>query len=85
MHFGASEEDIYDPRLFEDHLDEIRKCHKLSRGCFFLVSPANQTINIKHVYEQPPGPPGARHLLSCMSKLAETFFLHSVRIKYATG
>jgi hypothetical protein len=36
MHFGASEKDTFDAKLFEDHLNEIRMCHKLSRGCFFL-------------------------------------------------
>ncbi|XP_019876166.2 protein qui-1 [Aethina tumida] len=36
MHFGADEKDYYDPYLFEDHLNEIRLCHKLSRGCFFV-------------------------------------------------
>lgn len=37
MHFGGNEKDAFDPRLIEDHLQEIRTCHKLSRGCFFLV------------------------------------------------
>lgn len=38
MHFGNDEYSVYDPRLLEDHLSEIRTCHKLSRGCFFIVS-----------------------------------------------
>lgn len=37
MHFGAGEKDAFDPRLTEDHLHEIRTCHRVSRGCFFLV------------------------------------------------
>lgn len=41
MHFGASEKDTFDAKLFEDHLHEIRMCHKLSRGCFFLVLCSN--------------------------------------------
>lgn len=44
MHFGANEKDPYDPRLIEDHLQEIRTCHKLSRGCFFLVE-LSQRLN----------------------------------------
>ncbi|XP_060516204.1 protein qui-1 [Cylas formicarius] len=36
MHFGAGEKDCYDPDLFQDHLNEIRICHKVSRGCFFV-------------------------------------------------
>ncbi|CAH0562285.1 unnamed protein product [Brassicogethes aeneus] len=42
MHFGASERDYYDPYLFEDHLNEIRLCHKLSRGCFFVSLVGNK-------------------------------------------
>lgn len=38
MHYGTSEAVVYDPALQEDHLDQIRACHQVSRGCFFLVS-----------------------------------------------
>ncbi|XP_066247444.1 protein qui-1 [Euwallacea similis] len=36
MHFGSDEREQYDPWIFKDHLHEIRNCHKISRGCFFL-------------------------------------------------
>ncbi|XP_045482899.1 NACHT and WD repeat domain-containing protein 2 isoform X2 [Harmonia axyridis] len=36
MHFRADEKEQYDPFLFEDHLNEIRSCHKTSRGYFFM-------------------------------------------------
>ncbi|XP_017773696.1 PREDICTED: NACHT domain- and WD repeat-containing protein 1 [Nicrophorus vespilloides] len=36
MHFGASERDGLCPRTLEDHLSEIKKCHEVSRGCFFI-------------------------------------------------
>lgn len=38
MHFGSTENDVYDAHLFDDHLYEIANCHKFSKGCFFLVS-----------------------------------------------
>ncbi|XP_030746307.1 NACHT domain- and WD repeat-containing protein 1 [Sitophilus oryzae] len=36
MHYGSDERELYDPWIFKDHLQEIRNCHKISRGCFFL-------------------------------------------------
>jgi hypothetical protein len=38
MHYGTEADPAYDALLFEDHLHEIRECHRVSRGCFFLVS-----------------------------------------------
>jgi hypothetical protein len=37
MHYGTETDPTYDASLFEDHLHEIRECHRVSRGCFFLV------------------------------------------------
>jgi len=37
MHYGTETDPTYDAPLFEDHLHEIRECHRVSRGCFFLV------------------------------------------------
>ena len=37
MHYGTETDPTYDAPLFEDHLHEIRECHRMSRGCFFLV------------------------------------------------
>ena len=37
MHYGTENDPTYDAPLFEDHLHEIRECHRVSRGCFFLV------------------------------------------------
>jgi len=37
MHYGTEADPTYDASLFEDHLQEIRKCRPVSRGCFFLV------------------------------------------------
>ena len=37
MHYGTVTDPTYDAPLFEDHLHEIRECHRVSRGCFFLV------------------------------------------------
>ncbi|XP_044765435.1 NACHT and WD repeat domain-containing protein 2 [Coccinella septempunctata] len=37
MHYRADEKEQYDPFLFEDHLNEIRSCHKTSRGYFFMT------------------------------------------------
>ncbi|XP_050313345.1 protein qui-1 [Anthonomus grandis grandis] len=36
MLYGSDEKEQYDPWIFQDHLHEIRHCHKVSRGCFFL-------------------------------------------------
>ncbi|XP_076262611.1 NACHT domain- and WD repeat-containing protein 1 isoform X1 [Rhynchophorus ferrugineus] len=36
MHYGADNKELYDPWTFQDHLHDIRNCHKVSRGCFFL-------------------------------------------------
>jgi hypothetical protein len=38
MHYGTETDPTYDAPLFEDHLYEIRECHRVSRGCFFLVT-----------------------------------------------
>ena len=37
MHYGTETDPTYDAALFEDHLHEIRECHRVARGCFFLV------------------------------------------------
>ncbi|KAL3289358.1 hypothetical protein HHI36_022794 [Cryptolaemus montrouzieri] len=37
MHFRANDHEQYDPFLFEDHLSEIRSCHRTSRGYFFML------------------------------------------------
>lgn len=37
MHYGSDEKEQYDPWILKDHLHEIRNCHKISKGCFFLV------------------------------------------------
>jgi hypothetical protein len=38
MQFGAEKDPTLDPRQFWAHEHEIRECHKISRGCFYLVS-----------------------------------------------
>ncbi|GLV38693.1 uncharacterized protein CBL_05692 [Carabus blaptoides fortunei] len=42
MHFGSTENDVYDAHLFDNHLYEIQNCHKFSRGCFFLCLIGNK-------------------------------------------
>lgn len=37
MHYGSELDPIKNPFLFAEHLDEIRNCRAVSRGCFFLV------------------------------------------------
>nr|XP_014277406.2 NACHT domain- and WD repeat-containing protein 1 [Halyomorpha halys] len=36
MHYGTDKDPLTDPQQYWDHLHEIRACHKISRGCFFL-------------------------------------------------
>ncbi|KAH1023079.1 hypothetical protein HUJ04_012357 [Dendroctonus ponderosae] len=36
MHYGSDEKEYHDPWILKDHLHEIRNCHKISKGCFFL-------------------------------------------------
>ncbi|KAL4131074.1 hypothetical protein QTP88_008425 [Uroleucon formosanum] len=36
MHYGSELDPMKNPFLFAEHLDEIRNCRKVSRGCFFL-------------------------------------------------
>lgn len=38
MHFGTGSDTLQDPYRFADQLAEIRHCHQVSRGCFFMVS-----------------------------------------------
>ncbi|CAH1389336.1 unnamed protein product [Nezara viridula] len=37
MHYGTEKDPLTDPQQYWDHLHEIRACHKISRGCFFLA------------------------------------------------
>lgn len=41
MHYGSELDPMKNPFLFAEHLDEIRNCRKVSRGCFFLVCTHN--------------------------------------------
>lgn len=38
MHFGTDKDPLANPFQFGDHIHEIKECHKISRGCFYLVS-----------------------------------------------
>ncbi|GLG97132.1 Uncharacterized protein GBIM_03959 [Gryllus bimaculatus] len=42
MHFGAETDPSLDAPLFEDHLHEVRACHRVSRGCFFMCLVGNK-------------------------------------------
>ncbi|XP_068081226.1 protein qui-1 [Anabrus simplex] len=42
MHYGSAVDAAYDAPLFQDHLHEIRECHRVSRGCFFLCLVGNK-------------------------------------------
>ncbi|XP_069684220.1 protein qui-1 [Periplaneta americana] len=44
MHYGTEADPAYDAPLFEDHLHEIRECHRVSRGCFFLCLVGNKYL-----------------------------------------
>ncbi|PNF24563.1 hypothetical protein B7P43_G05388 [Cryptotermes secundus] len=44
MHYGTEADPSYDALLFEDHLHEIRECHRVSRGCFFLCLVGNKYL-----------------------------------------
>lgn len=37
MHYGSELDPMKNPFLFAEHLDEIKNCQAVSRGCFFLV------------------------------------------------
>lgn len=41
MHYGSELDPMKNPFLFAEHLDEIKNCQKVSRGCFFLVCTHN--------------------------------------------
>ncbi|RZF35450.1 hypothetical protein LSTR_LSTR014142 [Laodelphax striatellus] len=61
MHYGTGQDVHLDPFQFDDHLHEIKRCHKVSRGCFYLCLigekttpsplpaslPANQVTTLK--------------------------------------
>ncbi|XP_049840536.1 protein qui-1 [Schistocerca gregaria] len=44
MHYGTASDPALDAPLFEDHLHEIRHCHAVSRGCFFLCLVGNKYL-----------------------------------------
>lgn len=37
MHYGSKSDPMKNPFLFAEHLEEIRNCRAVSRGCFFMV------------------------------------------------
>ena len=50
MHYGTDKDPLTDPQQYWDHIHEIRACHKISRGCFFLVNYLQNytfTINLR--------------------------------------
>ncbi|XP_039294156.1 uncharacterized protein LOC120348902 [Nilaparvata lugens] len=43
MHYGTGQDVHLDPFQFDDHLHEIRRCQKVSRGCFYLCLVGEET------------------------------------------
>lgn len=37
MHYGTEADPLTNPFQFDEHLNEIHACHRISRGCFYLV------------------------------------------------
>ncbi|KAF6205407.1 hypothetical protein GE061_019579 [Apolygus lucorum] len=38
MHYGTELNPLNDPYQYDEHIEEILACQRISRGCFYLVS-----------------------------------------------
>ncbi|BES93370.1 WD domain, G-beta repeat [Nesidiocoris tenuis] len=43
MHYGTEADPLTNPFQFDEHLNEIHACHRISRGCFYLCLVAEKT------------------------------------------
>ncbi|XP_075232823.1 NACHT domain- and WD repeat-containing protein 1 isoform X2 [Lycorma delicatula] len=45
MHYGTADDCFQDSFQFADHLHEIKQCHKISRGCYYLCLVGEEAVD----------------------------------------